>query len=256
MGQLNKEKFGLFVQQLRKERGLTQKELAGRLCLSDKAVSKWERGLSLPDIGLLEPLADILGVSVTELLRGERLERQLLDKGEVEELVIAASRLSREGQEERRAAKRRWKTRWGLSAAASCAVSAVVLLSLFRAGREAAETGVWVVETLCLVFGFWVCFLVEEDLPAYYDQYKLSSYSQGPFRMNLPGVCFNNRNWPHMVAVMRRWFTLTPVIFPPVLRLLAAVAPPAWGTLWALAPTLAASLGFMIPLVWVGKKYE
>ena len=65
---IDKEKFGLFVAKLRKEKGFTQKELAKRLSISDKAVSKWETGVSLPDISLLIPLGDLLGVSVTELL--------------------------------------------------------------------------------------------------------------------------------------------------------------------------------------------
>ncbi len=54
MFEIDKEKFGSFVAQLRREKGLTQKDLAEKLFLSDKAVSKWERGLSLPDIRLLE----------------------------------------------------------------------------------------------------------------------------------------------------------------------------------------------------------
>lgn len=53
---IDKERFGQFVAQLRREKGLTQKELAQKLYLSDKAVSKWERGLSIPDVALLPPL--------------------------------------------------------------------------------------------------------------------------------------------------------------------------------------------------------
>ena len=70
MKELDKEKMGLFIAQLRREKEATQKELADRLYVSDKAVSKWERGLSVPDISLLLPLAEILGVTTTELLRG------------------------------------------------------------------------------------------------------------------------------------------------------------------------------------------
>ena len=66
-GALDKEKVGAFLAQLRKEKGYTQKELAEKLWVSDKAVSKWERALSMPDIALLTPLARCLGVSVTEL---------------------------------------------------------------------------------------------------------------------------------------------------------------------------------------------
>lgn len=73
---MNKEKLGLFVSQLRKEQNMTQKELAERLGVTDKAVSKWERGLSFPDISLLEPLADTFEISVMELLQGNRLPKE------------------------------------------------------------------------------------------------------------------------------------------------------------------------------------
>ena len=52
MYELNKQKFGAFVSALRKERGYTQKELAQKLFISDKAVSKWETGMSVPDVSL------------------------------------------------------------------------------------------------------------------------------------------------------------------------------------------------------------
>ena len=76
MKEMEKEKFGNFVAFLRKEQGMTQKDLAERLCLTDKAVSKWERGLSFPDISMLEPLAEIFGVTILELLQGERIQEE------------------------------------------------------------------------------------------------------------------------------------------------------------------------------------
>jgi transcriptional regulator with XRE-family HTH domain len=63
-----------FISQTRKEQGLTQKELAEKLGVTDKAVSKWERGLSCPDISLLMDLSDALGVTVSELLQGEKAD--------------------------------------------------------------------------------------------------------------------------------------------------------------------------------------
>ena len=62
---------GPMIRRLREKQGLTQLQLARRLCVSDKAVSKWETGRGYPDITLLEALAEALGVSVTELLAGE-----------------------------------------------------------------------------------------------------------------------------------------------------------------------------------------
>ncbi len=75
---MDNEKMAKFICELRKARGLTQKELAQRLGITDKAVSKWERGLSCPDITLLVPLAQILGVTTGELLEGEKIKNKEL----------------------------------------------------------------------------------------------------------------------------------------------------------------------------------
>ena len=62
---------GAAIRTLREKKHYTQKQLADRLCVSDKTVSKWENGRGFPDIALLEPLAQHLGVSVAELLSGQ-----------------------------------------------------------------------------------------------------------------------------------------------------------------------------------------
>ena len=67
---MNATKTGSFIAELRRERGLTQRQLAETLLVSDKAVSRWETGRGLPDVENLAALADALGVSVAELLRG------------------------------------------------------------------------------------------------------------------------------------------------------------------------------------------
>ena len=69
---MEKKTFGIFLAALRKANGLTQKELADQLNVSDKAISRWERDESLPDVSLLPVIADIFDVTVDELLRGER----------------------------------------------------------------------------------------------------------------------------------------------------------------------------------------
>lgn len=69
---MNENKIGQFIAECRKEKNMTQKELAGQLHITDKAVSKWERGLSCPDISLLTPLSRILDVTTGELLNGEK----------------------------------------------------------------------------------------------------------------------------------------------------------------------------------------
>ncbi len=67
---------GAFISARRKELSLNQKQLAEKLGVTDKAVSKWETGRSAPDIALLEPLARELGVSVVEILQGEKIEEE------------------------------------------------------------------------------------------------------------------------------------------------------------------------------------
>lgn len=70
---MDAKKFGTFIATLRKENNMTQVELAQKPQVTDKAVSKWERGLGFPDINTIEPLADALGVSVLEIMRSERI---------------------------------------------------------------------------------------------------------------------------------------------------------------------------------------
>lgn len=71
---MDENRIGQFIAELRKEKKITQKDLAAQLHITDKAVSKWERGLSCPDIALLTSIADILGVTTGELLNGQRSE--------------------------------------------------------------------------------------------------------------------------------------------------------------------------------------
>ena len=93
---------GAFIRELREEQGMTQKELASRLHITDRAVSKWERGLCAPDLSTLEPLAELLGVTVTELLAGRRMT-EAPHKEEIEANVRNVLRYS--GDELRQAAR-------------------------------------------------------------------------------------------------------------------------------------------------------
>ena len=71
---MDAQKTGTLIAQARQEKGMTQKELSQALHVSAQAVSKWERGLNFPDLSLLEPLGDCLGLTVSELLSGQRGE--------------------------------------------------------------------------------------------------------------------------------------------------------------------------------------
>ena len=69
---MDKKKIGKFISALRREKGMTQRELAERLHVSDRTISKWERGAGVPDASLMIGLSDLLGITVNELLTGER----------------------------------------------------------------------------------------------------------------------------------------------------------------------------------------
>lgn len=72
--------MGMIIARLRKAQGMTQAELAEKMQVTDKAVSKWERDLSCPDIQSLPRLAEILGVSVEELMQGETRPASLVKR--------------------------------------------------------------------------------------------------------------------------------------------------------------------------------
>lgn len=67
---MDAEKIGKVIKECRKEKGMTQKELAEKLMISDKTISKWERGLGCPDISFLTELSKILGVNIENILKG------------------------------------------------------------------------------------------------------------------------------------------------------------------------------------------
>ena len=90
-----KKTMGAMIAELRKQQGMTQMELAGKMGVTDKAVSKWERDLSCPDINSLPDLAEILGVSVDELMQIKReAETPKKSSAEIVETVLKALTLA------------------------------------------------------------------------------------------------------------------------------------------------------------------
>ena len=80
-------KIGKFIAETRKERNMTQLDLARKLGVTDRAVSKWENGRGMPDISLIKPLCDELSVSVNELFCGERIREENLTQKAEENIV-------------------------------------------------------------------------------------------------------------------------------------------------------------------------
>lgn len=254
MFEIDNAKFGAFLSQLRKEKGFTQKELAQKLFISDKAVSKWERGLSMPDISLLAPLAGLLGVTITELLSGQYIaEPEQLNKEEVEKLVSGTVRLSEEEEKQRRQSR----VRRGFAYFTCAAIAVLECVFLYTAGYSILELrdNLLLVEFLCFLFGGWLCLFVKETLPAYYDENRISFYSDGVFRMNVAGIHFNNSNWPHILHVGRTWTLAVSVLYPAAYFAVSRCFPEAWNS-GKLFFIMTAVLGLFIPIIVVGKRYE
>ncbi len=91
---MDAQRFGSFLAQRRKEKGYTQKELASRLNVTDKAVSRWENGHGFPDISFLEPLSKELEVSLAELLRGETIREEAIALPAAEEMLAGSLELT------------------------------------------------------------------------------------------------------------------------------------------------------------------
>lgn len=84
---MDQMKIGKFIAEQRKSRGMTQAMLAEKLGITDRAVSKWERGKGMPDVSLMLELCEILGITVNELLSGEKIEMEDYKK-KTEELLV------------------------------------------------------------------------------------------------------------------------------------------------------------------------
>lgn len=223
MYQLDKQAFGAFVASLRKQKNMTQKELAQKLFLSDKAVSKWERGQSIPDPALLVPLAECLDVTVTELLLCKKEEKPSpMERSDVEALVrtVAAA-------EEKCPRAFQQKSSW-FWVFPLCAVVFVVSMLLYLRFGELDEMlgGLCSIPILALVFGVYFCYFAPVRLSRMYDEYEVCYFVDGCFRMQMPGLRFSNRNWPFILKNCRIWCCTVLAGCVPAVWLLQKLLPP------------------------------
>ena len=255
MFEINKEEFGAFISQLRKEKGLMQKDIAEKLFVSDKAVSKWERGLSIPDVALLVPLAELLGVTVTELLECHRLPaHEPMDSRQTEEIVKKVIGLSEE--EQRKYRPDRLKRGLQLLLCAAVGILEIWILTILGYTLEELSASLFVMMLLMGIFGLYFCVFAKEKLPGYYDENRISSFSDGFLRMNFPGVYFNNRNWPHIVRAGQLWAMIGLIAAPVGFFLMTHFLPEVWDVA-AVYIILALVLGgLFIPMMVVARKYE
>lgn len=149
---MDAQKFGAFVAERRKEKNMTQADLAAKLQVIDKAVSRWERGLGFPDINTIEPLADALGLSVLELMKSEKMDempvsRDIADTAILDTLDVAAA--------QRREERKKVFSILGISLAA-----VLPLLVIDSAGWEVSAIVFFVFGVILPLFGALICFLI------------------------------------------------------------------------------------------------
>lgn len=242
MEPINNEKIGQFIAAQRKALSMTQKELGDRLFVSDKTVSKWERGASLPNVALLQPLAEVLAVSVSELLNGETQTPQT-DTSEQAVAQALQHSLQKSFYRQRRF--------WALIFASALLVVALEAALLFF--MTGSTSSIWP-SGLFLLFAGWLCLFAKPWLPTYYDNNRISFVQQGPFRMNMVGLRFNNRNWPPLLTLFR-CATLSASILYPLVVLLSHRCPPlsVLSSQTVIAGLFIAFLGLVYA---IGKKYE
>ena len=141
-------KIGRFIAACRKRANLTQLQLADKLGITDKAISKWERGITMPDTSIMLELCDILGISVNELLSGEKINMEKSSQKNEQLLLDMAKELEKKN-------KTIWSSMWAIMIVSMTALIAGIFIAAFL-----IPEGVWqLVTILCVCVLFLIpCF--------------------------------------------------------------------------------------------------
>ena len=136
-------KIGKFIAESRKKQNLTQGQLAEKLCITDRAVSKWENGRAMPDSSLMLELCSILKISVNDLLSGEVISMESNNQKNEQLLLDMAKELERKN-------KMIWTSMWAIMIVSMTVLLAGIFLAAFL-----IPEGVWQLVTvlaICIVF--------------------------------------------------------------------------------------------------------
>ena len=142
---MNQIKIGKFIAECRKNKGLTQKQLADKLNITDRAVSKWETGRSLPDVMIMLDLCGELDISVNDLLNGEVITMENNKQKNEQLLLDMAKDLERKN-------KTIWTSMWVIMI-----VSMIALFAGFLIAKFLIPEGVW---QLVVILGICIVFLI------------------------------------------------------------------------------------------------
>ena len=142
---MNQIKIGKFIAECRKQKNLTQMQLSEKLSITDKAISKWERGIAMPDTSIMLQLCDILGISVNELLSGEKINMENNNQKNEQLLLDMTKELEDKN-------KTIWSSMWAIMIVSITALIAGIFIAAFLIPK-----GVW---QLVTILGVCVLFLI------------------------------------------------------------------------------------------------
>lgn len=140
---MDQVKIGKFIAQCRKEKNLTQMQLAEWLGITDRAVSKWETGKAMPDSSIMIALCDVLGISVNELLSGEKMNMENANQKDQQLLLDLAKELEQKN-------KTIWSTMWVIMIVSMIALFAGVIMVALLLPEGVGQLVAIVV--ICIVF--------------------------------------------------------------------------------------------------------
>ena len=158
---MNQIKIGKFIADCRKKANLTQMQLAEKLSITDKAVSKWERGVAMPDTSIMLELCDILSISVNELLSGEKISMENNNQKNEQLLLDMAKELEKKN-------KAVWSSMWIIMIISITVLIAGIFIAAFLIPK-----GVWqLVTILCVCVVFFIPCLYALKLEVSVGAYK------------------------------------------------------------------------------------
>lgn len=140
----------------------------------------------------------------------------------------------------------------------SLIVSVLELLGLrvFGYSWEDISLHLLIYESLFFIFGGYFCFFMKDKLPEYYDEYKIDAYSDGIFRMNMPGIHFNNRNWLPIKRAAIRGMSISAMAFPALYFLCGLLAPTIVNSIFVFVCLPLFFIVLFGPMYAAARKYE
>lgn len=199
---MNQEKIGKFIQEQRKKNNLTQAELAEKLNITDRAISKWENGRSMPDSSIMLDLCKELKITVNELLSGETIDKNNYNE-------IAEKKLLEMARKEENQNKKLMMYEYVIGYSSTVSFLILIFVSSFLVENTTAQVSLFILAFALLIIGVSFALKIETET-GYYECQKCNhkyvpKYSKVYFAMHLGTTRYmkcpkcNKRSWQKKV---------------------------------------------------------